>query len=121
MWLDPLIEKLSSEDFKPFGYWWDVNDGVTAQGYEDDLLLFARSYDDMMELVKIVQGFIREHNIQQNPKMCEMPKISKNPHKTFPFTDGSTGEIELLNYIDNKKVIRYIGAPLGKGKISLMK
>jgi hypothetical protein len=49
--IDPLIEKLSSKELNSFGYWWDVNEGVTAQTYADDILLFARSYDGRLELV----------------------------------------------------------------------
>jgi hypothetical protein len=82
--IDPLIEKLSSDEFKQYGYWWGINDGVTAQAYADDILLFANSYDSMMELVRVVQDFIRESNIQVNPKKCEMLKIGKDHYDIFP-------------------------------------
>jgi hypothetical protein len=39
--VNPLIEKLKSPEFKRFGYYWDDEDGVTAQAYADDILLFA--------------------------------------------------------------------------------
>jgi hypothetical protein len=35
--------------------------------------------------------------------------------------DESTNEITQLDCFDSKKVIRYLGSPLGKGKISKMK
>jgi hypothetical protein len=73
--IEHLIEKLSSDGFKPFGYWWNINDGDIAQAYSDDILLCSRSYDDMMELVRVVQDFIMESNIQLNLKKCEMLKI----------------------------------------------
>jgi hypothetical protein len=73
----PLIEELSSEEFKLYGYWWGDNDGVTAQAYAEDVLLFANSYDNMMELVCVVQDFIMESNVQLNPKKCEMLKMEK--------------------------------------------
>jgi hypothetical protein len=38
----------------------------------------------------------------------------------FPFYEF-TGETALLECVNNKKVIRYLGAPLGKGKSSKMK
>jgi hypothetical protein len=44
----------------------------------------------MMELVRVVQDFIRESNIQLNPKKCEMLRIGKDHHDTFPLTDEST-------------------------------
>jgi hypothetical protein len=74
----------------------------------------------MMELVRVVQDFIRE-SIQLYPKKCEMLKIGKDPHETFPVTDESTGETALLDCINNKEVIRYLGPPLRKNKISKMK
>jgi hypothetical protein len=50
-----------------------------------------------------------------------MLKIGRDPHHTFPLTDESTGETALLDCVNNKKVIRYLCAPLRKGKISKMK
>jgi hypothetical protein len=50
-----------------------------------------------------------------------MLKIGKDHHDTFPLTDESTGETALLECANSKKVIRYLGASLGKGKISKMK
>jgi hypothetical protein len=84
IYIDPLIEKLSSQEFKSYGYWWGDNDGVTAQAYADDILLFANSYDNMMELIRAVQDFIRESNIQPNPKKYHKLKIGKDSHDTFP-------------------------------------
>jgi hypothetical protein len=45
-------------------------------------------------------------------------KIRKDVHTSFPLLDESTGEITQLDCVGDKKVIRYLGAPLGKGKIS---
>jgi hypothetical protein len=75
--IDPLIEKLSSDDFKKYGYWWSNDDGVTPQAYADDILLFANSYEHMLKLAEVVQDFIRRSNIQLNPKKCEILKIGK--------------------------------------------
>jgi hypothetical protein len=75
--IDPLIEKLSSDEFKKFGYWWSEEDGVTAKVYADDILLFANSYEHMLKLVEVVQYFIRQSNIQLNPNQCEMLKIQQ--------------------------------------------
>jgi hypothetical protein len=45
----------------------DEDDGVTAQDYEDDILLFANSYESMLTLVEGVQIFIQQSNSQLNP------------------------------------------------------
>jgi hypothetical protein len=39
----------------------------------------------------------------------------------FPVMDKFNGETTQLECVDDRKVIRYLGAPLGKGKISKMK
>jgi hypothetical protein len=75
----------------------------------------------MLKLVEVVQDFIRQTNIQLNPKKCEMVKIGKDIHQSFPLLDETSGEITQLECVDDRKVIRYLGAPLGKGKISKMK
>jgi hypothetical protein len=80
--------------------------------------LFANSYEGILKLVEVVQNFIRQSNIQLNPKKCEILKLGKDIHTSFPLLDESTGEITQLECVDDKKVIRYLGAPLGKGKIS---
>jgi hypothetical protein len=77
--IDPLIEKLSSDEFKKYGFWWSEEDGVTAQAYADDILLFSDSYEHMLKLVEVVQDFIRQSNIQLNPtnsKCCKSEKTS---------------------------------------------
>jgi hypothetical protein len=56
---DPLIEKLSSDEFKKYGFWWPNEDGVTVQAYADDIFLFANSYEHRLKLVEAVQDFIR--------------------------------------------------------------
>jgi hypothetical protein len=75
----------------------------------------------MLKLVEVVQDFIRQSNIQLNPKKCEMLKIGKAIHPSFPLLDESTGEITQQDCVDDKKVIRHLGDPLGKGKINKMK
>jgi hypothetical protein len=65
--VDSHIEKLSSKKFKPYWYWWSDLDGIIAQAYAGDIFLFSRSYEGMMELVRVVQDFIRESNIRLNP------------------------------------------------------
>jgi hypothetical protein len=50
-----------------------------------------------------------------------MLKIRKDIHPSFPLLDEISGEINQLECVDDKKVIIYLGAPLGKGKISKMK
>jgi hypothetical protein len=65
---DSHIKKPSSEELKGYGYWWLDLDGVTSQHYADDIIRFSRRYDGMLKLIPVVQGFIRESNIQFNPK-----------------------------------------------------
>jgi hypothetical protein len=62
--IDPLIEKLSSDEFKKYGFWWSEEDGVTVQAYADDILLIANTYEHMLKLVEVVQDIIRQSNIQ---------------------------------------------------------
>jgi hypothetical protein len=47
------------------GFYWGLNkeDGVTAQAYADDILLFANSFNNMHTLFEAVQDFICESNI----------------------------------------------------------
>jgi hypothetical protein len=75
----------------------------------------------MLILVEVIQDFIRQSNIQLNPKKREMLKLRKDIHTSFPLLDETTGESIQLECVDDKKVIRYLSAPLGKGKISKMK
>jgi hypothetical protein len=89
--IDPLIERLSSDEFNEFGYWLSDIDGVIAQVYADHILLFSKSYEGMLKIVQVVQDFIRESNIQLNPKKCKMLKIVKDFCNTFPLTDESIG------------------------------
>jgi hypothetical protein len=119
--IDPLIEKLSSDEFKKYGFWWSKEYGVTAQAYADDILLFSNSYEHMLKLIDVVQDFFQQSNIQLNPKKCEMLKIGKDIHPSFHLLDEARGEITQRDCVDDKKVIRYLDAPLGKGKISKMK
>jgi hypothetical protein len=62
------MEKCSSDEFKKNGFWWSEEGGVTVHAYMDDILLFANSYEHMLKLVEVVQDFIRQSNIQLNPK-----------------------------------------------------
>jgi hypothetical protein len=119
--VDPLTKKLSSIEFKLLGYWWSEGDGVTAQAYAGDILLFANWYEHMLKRVEEEQDFIRQSNIQLNPRKREILKIEKDIHTTFPLLDESKNEIIQLDCVDDKKVIRYLGASLGKGKISKIK
>jgi hypothetical protein len=52
MWIDPLIENLSSNQLKDDGFFWgpDKEEGITAQGYADDILLFSRSHQGLTNL-----------------------------------------------------------------------
>jgi hypothetical protein len=61
--MDPLIETLSSDDFKRYGYRWSGIDRVIAQAYANHIILFVRSFQGMMRLIEVVQDFIRESNI----------------------------------------------------------
>jgi hypothetical protein len=71
--IDPLIERLSSSEFKECDFYWGPNneDRVTAQAYADDILLFANSFDNMHTLFDVVADFMCESNVQFNPKKCE--------------------------------------------------
>jgi hypothetical protein len=50
-----------------------------------------------------------------------MLKIGKDYHNTFSLTNEFHGETALLDCFNDRKVIRYLGAPIDKGMISRMK
>jgi hypothetical protein len=64
--IDPLIEKLSSNQFKEDGFYWgnQKEDGVTAQAYADDILLFFGSDQGLTNLFNVVRDFVQKSNIQ---------------------------------------------------------
>jgi hypothetical protein len=121
--IDPLIEKLSSAQFKDDGFYWGFQkeDGVTAQAYADDILLFSSSYQGLTNLFNVVQDFIYESNIHLNTKKCEILRIGDDGQTSFEIKDLRTFETSKLNCEDGSKIIRYLGAPLGKGKVTKMK
>jgi hypothetical protein len=121
--IDPLIEKFSSAQFKSDGFYWGYQkeDGVTAQAYADDILLFSGSYQGLTNLFNVVQDFIYESNIHLNTKKCEILRIGDDGQTSFEIKDLRTFETGNLNCEDGSKIIRYLGAPLGKGKITKMK
>jgi hypothetical protein len=72
---------------KKLGFSWDTDDYLISQAYEDDILLFSDSNENMMELVRIVKNFNYESNIQLNPKKCEMLKIGNDFQTNFRIVD----------------------------------
>jgi hypothetical protein len=48
-------------------------------------------------------------------------QIGKDHRDTFPLTDECTGQTVLLDCVNERRVIRYLSAPLGRGKIRKMK
>jgi hypothetical protein len=56
---DPLIDKLSSNQFKENGFYWgnQIEDGITAQAYVDDILLFSGSYEGLTKFVQYSPRF----------------------------------------------------------------
>jgi hypothetical protein len=72
----------------------------------------------MLILVEVVQDFIRQSNIQLNPKKCEILKLGKDIHTSFPLLGETTGETTQKECVDDKKVIRYLSAPLWQGKLA---
>jgi hypothetical protein len=54
--IDPKIEKFSSDQFKEDCFYWghQKEDGVTAQAYADDILLFSGSYQGLSNLFNVV-------------------------------------------------------------------
>jgi hypothetical protein len=75
----------------------------------------------MHTLFEEVQDFIWESNIQLNPKKCELFKIGNDNSTEFIIKDNKTGEFNSLDCQDKTKIIRYLVAPLGKGKVTKMK
>jgi hypothetical protein len=75
----------------------------------------------MHNLFEAVQDFICESNIQFNPKKCELLKIGNDNNMEFIIKDKKTGEFNSLDCQDKTKIIRYLDAPLGKGKVTKMK
>jgi hypothetical protein len=71
----------------------------------------------MHTLFNVVTDFICESNVQLNPKKSELLKIGNDNHTEFIIKDKKTGEFNSLDCQDKMKIIRYLGAPLGKGKI----
>jgi hypothetical protein len=63
IYINPLIEKLNSKELRRFGYYWNDEDGVTAQAYANHILLFASPYESLRELVEIVNDFNCHSNI----------------------------------------------------------
>jgi hypothetical protein len=62
-----------------------------------------------MKLLRIVNDFNYESNIQLNPKKCEMVKIGNDFHTEFKITDPTSGDENILDCSDNTRVIRYLG------------
>jgi hypothetical protein len=110
--INPLIEKLNSRELKRFGYYWNDEDGVTAQAYADDILLFANSFESLRELVEIVNDFNCHSNIQLNPKKCEILKIGKDRNVEFIIQDPISKESNTIQCKDGTNVVRYLGIPL---------
>jgi hypothetical protein len=83
--IDPLIEKLSWAQYKKNGFYWGFQkeDGVTAQAYADDILLFSSSYQGLTNLFNVVQDFIYESNIHLNTKKCEILRIGNDGQASF--------------------------------------
>jgi hypothetical protein len=119
--INPLIEKLNSKELRKFGSYWNAEDGVTAQAYADDILLFANSYYSLQQLVEIVNDFNWHSNIQLNPKKCEILKIGKDHNTEFTIQDPISKETNIISCKDGTNVVRYLGIPLTARKISKMK
>jgi hypothetical protein len=68
----------------------------------------------------VVADFICESNVQLNPKKCEPLKIGNDNHTEFIINDKTTGECNTLDCRDKMKIIRCLGVPLGKGKVTKM-
>jgi hypothetical protein len=119
--INPLIEKLNSKELKKFGYYWNDEDGVTAQAYADDILLFANSFESLQSLVEIVNDFNYHSNIQLNPKKCEILKVGKDRNEIFEIQDPISGERNSISCKDGTNVVRYLGIPLATKKIAKMK
>jgi hypothetical protein len=66
----------------------------------------------MMELVRIVNDFNYESNIQGNPKKSEMLKIGNDSHTEFRIIEPISGDENIIDCSDNTRVITYLGAPL---------
>jgi hypothetical protein len=83
--IGPLIEKLSSNQFKEDGFYWgnQKEDGVTAQAYLDDSLLFSGSHEGLTNLFNRFRDFIYESNIELSPKKCEILRIGDDGHTEF--------------------------------------
>jgi hypothetical protein len=75
----------------------------------------------MYYLFNAVLNFIYQSNVQLNPKKYELFKIGNDSKTEFIIKDRKTGEFSTLDCQDKTKIIRFRGAPLGKGKFTKMK
>jgi hypothetical protein len=116
-----LIEKLNSSELKRFGYYWNDENGVTAQAYPDDILLFSNSYESVVTLVGVVNDFNWGSNIQLNSKKCEILKIGRDYNSEFTIQDPISKESNIISCKDGTNVVRYLGIPLATRKIAKMK
>jgi hypothetical protein len=65
----------------------NTEDGVAAQSYADDILLFSNLYENMQTLVEVVNDLHFHSNILLKPKKCEMLKIGKHRNAKFAIKD----------------------------------
>jgi hypothetical protein len=70
---------------------------------------------------KVVRDFVDESNTQLKTKKCELLRIGNDDFTAFEINNMQTCEKNVLNSEANMKIMRYLGAPLGKGKVTKMK
>jgi hypothetical protein len=70
----------------------------------------------MLKLVKVVQDFIRQSNIQLNPKKWEILKIGKDNYTRFPLMGEFTVDTTQLDCVNDKKLLDIWELPLVKAK-----
>jgi hypothetical protein len=98
----------------------DFRPNLTAQTYADDILLFSNSYDNISNLLGIVEDFLVISTISLNPKNVKFWTLN-DEYNTLTLQDPVTKQINISKRIRMDDVIRYFGIPLGSTKIKKMK
>jgi hypothetical protein len=69
--IDPLLRRLN-ENYQDFGYKYGRNKSIVALAYADDLLIFADSKENLDNVLRATDYFIKYAKITFNPDKCRI-------------------------------------------------